>query len=132
MATPDKTTGGVFVSIRNILSEILNAIKSLSISPESEANANNWDVRVTKVDETGTAKRLEPMEVHGGMKLAIRARPTNTDYVYIARSAENTDDDNKRLMLSAGSSTSLQITNANLIWVNGAAPNGVDAWCELK
>jgi len=76
------------------------------------------------VPAAGTAEQLPSVTIPEGFQLTIIAKPANTGTIYFGNSKANAESATARFDgLSAGLAVSLEITNANLVWVN-ASVNG--------
>jgi len=121
-----KTTGEVFVEIRDLLKEILASLGGAE-------NAVDWDHDHCRIATPGEPKQLSPMLIPDGMEVVVRALPGNTGDVYVGKSKDLVKNVNKRIALAAKDFTRMRLQNTNLIWVDAAiAGEGVDYWCEIK
>jgi hypothetical protein len=88
-------------------------------------NKANWRAKTFTVATAGTPVNLDDIAVPDGFSVAIRAAIANgANLVYVANSSANTASATNRFILRAGDTIILNITNYNLIWIDGNA-NGV-------
>ncbi|KKL08648.1 hypothetical protein LCGC14_2573750, partial [marine sediment metagenome] len=72
-------------------------------------------------------EQLPTVPIEEGMNLAIKAMTTNAGIIYIGYSsatALNTNSD--YFTLYPGESISLNITNANLVWIDAESGEGIE------
>jgi len=121
-----KTTGEVFVEIRDLLKEILASLGGAE-------NAVDWDHDHCRIATPGEPKQLSPMLIPDGMDVVVRALPSNDGDVYVGKSKDLVKNTGKRIVLEKKDFTRMRVQNTNLIWVDAAiAGEGVDYWCEIK
>ena len=121
-----KTTGEVFVEIRDLLQEILASLGGAE-------NAVDWDHDHCIIATPGEPKQLSPMLIPDGMEVVVRALPKNAGDVYVGKSKDLVKNVNKRIELEKKDHTNMRVQNTNMIWVDAAiAGEGVDYWCEIK
>jgi len=121
-----KTTGEVFVEIRDLLQEVLASLGGAE-------NAVDWDHDHCRIATPGEPKQLSPMLIPDGMMVVVRALPGNTGDVYVGKSKTLVKNPDKRIALAAKDYVRMRVQNTNLIWVDAAVgTEGVDYWCEIK
>jgi len=121
-----KTTGEIFVEIRDLLKEILASLGGAE-------NAVDWDHDHCRIATPGEPKQLSPMLIPDGMDVVVRALPSNTGNVYVGKSRDQVKNVDKRITLERKDHIWMRVANTNLIWVDAAvAGDGVDYWCEIK
>ncbi|MDA2921703.1 hypothetical protein MYX07_00370 [Patescibacteria group bacterium AH-259-L07] len=87
-------------------------------------NLPNFDTNQKTVTTSGTPVQLPAMSVPQGLMLTIRAKLANTGDIFVGpSSAKALKTSNQNLVLSAGESIQLKISDANLAWID-AAVNG--------
>jgi hypothetical protein len=82
------------------------------------------------VTAAGTAEELSSGPVKDGVQISVHANPTNTGYIYVAKSQTNAQTAGSRKTLSAGEVIELQVDALDNIWVNSSVSGEGVEWCE--
>lgn len=91
-----------------------------------------WDHDQVLVPTPGHAEQLPAIAIPTGFELVIRAKPTNTDDVYIGKTEAFASLATKRITLAAGEAAKLRVSNASLIFVDAAVANeGIEYFSEI-
>ena len=123
---PDETLGTVAVEIRDLLKDLL-------IARGETEDASNWNHFHLNVPIAGEPKQLAPHTIPIGYELVIKANPENSGVVYFGRTKELVLDTSRRVPLNPNESTSLKISNTNLVWIDAVvADEGVIYWYESR
>lgn len=90
-----------------------------------------YSARNINSGSSSVGTQLNDVNVPDGFALMVRANPNNNADVYLADSSADTNTAANRITLSPGDSVPLYITNANLVYVLGAAASqSIDYWVE--
>lgn len=91
----------------------------------------SWDHDQKTVTTPGTAEQLPSMDVPAGYKLVVEALPTNAGNIFLGNSQANAESTSKRVTKKPDTHISLQVDNANKVWVDAAnAGEGVQFFVE--
>ena len=94
-------------------------------------NRPSWYHDKTTVSAPGTAEPLETLVIPDGFALVVRALVGNTGNIFLGRTKALAEDTARRLPFSKGNGLTLNIKNANLVWVDSqVVSEGVDYWVE--
>lgn len=86
-------------------------------------NANEFFFVVKGVAAPGTAEQVTAYQIPDGVDLAVTARRSNTQNMYVADSKTNAQTAANRKVLIPGQSFSLRIDNTNRLWVDADNAN---------
>ena len=94
------------------------AIQSLVTFP----NQTTFQSSIVDIAVSNTPVNLPSIPIPDGVDIILRAKISNgLNQVFISNSSANALLPGSRFRLRAGETISLALTNANLIWINGAA-----------
>ncbi len=93
-------------------------------------NAPNAAIVFHDISAPGAPEQFPPVGVIDGHKLTIRARLTNTDYVYLGMSLQDAQE-RHRIVMGPGDSLSYYVQNSKIFWGDcGVADEGFEITTE--
>jgi len=96
-----------------------------------KANRPSWEHGHKTVAIPGDALQLPDLLVPDGFALVVRALPDNTDNIYLGKTKAKAESATDQLTFSKGNGPTLEVKNANQVWVYAAVDGeGVDYWTE--
>src|SRR3990167_780516 len=84
----------------------------------STLNATSFLYLVKGVSVAGTAEQLTAYFIPDGLEVVVAARVAHADKKYLGDTKANAENTANRKVLEPGQSTTLQIDDTSLIWVN--------------
>lgn len=106
-------------------------VSTLDEISKSTQNFPGWAHGIKDVTEAGSAEQLPDVRIPNGINLIVRAKPRNTDSIYLGNSKTNASRAVTRIELSAGEAAKLKIKNANLVYTDSVVSGeGVEYFVE--
>ncbi|KKM05733.1 hypothetical protein LCGC14_1751140 [marine sediment metagenome] len=94
-------------------------------------NRPSWTHGQKPVTVPGIAEQMSSLVIPDGFALVVRAKPDNTNSIYLGATKALAESATDRIPYSTGNGLSLWIKNADQVWVDAAvAGEGVDFWVE--
>lgn len=95
-----------------------------------EGNVGGWFTGSKDTVNAGTAVNLSSKAIREGCSILIKAKRTNTGYIYPGESKAQAEAHN--VELSAGNAITLQLANANEVWIDSSvSTEGIEYFCEI-
>ena len=89
-------------------------------------NMTSFEVGSMAITAAGTAEQLTAHRVPQGFQLTVRARVTNTGYIYIGESKAKAEANH--VMLEAGASLGLRVDNVSDVWADCSVNGETVEW----
>jgi hypothetical protein len=111
------------------LSQILDAISSGTGGGGADSRYFNNLPGITTgqvvVGAAGTAERLPPVDIPDNKALVVKALPGNAALVYVGGTQNDSNNINVGYPLNINELVTLQVQNAQAVWVSGAVGDGI-------
>ncbi len=94
-------------------------------------NRPSWTHGQKSVTTPGTAEQMDSLVIPDGFAMVVRARIDNTGRVFLGKTKALAEDSSSRLPFTKGNGLTLNVHNADQVWVDvQVASEGVDYWVE--